>query len=207
MRATLLTLLFCITLSSSVVGADNDAFGPGESPDHEDGRFQMLAIGGRAMLLDRETGKSWLLAARGEKAAWVPIQQLGDSSVASSWLKANLPARKPSGTTAKGGVSMKQAQRQVQLESITGSEVAAEPFSVLVARERAALNRLKSEYGDRHPQVLASRTRLRELLKLGSGEGVSKTGRKAPVTKAPVTRKAPATQSPATRRATTAPRK
>ena len=32
----------------------------------DDPRFQMLAIAGRAMLLDRETGKSWLLAAKGE---------------------------------------------------------------------------------------------------------------------------------------------
>ena len=64
-------------------------------------------------------------------------------------------------------VSMTEATRQVKLEEITNSEVAAEPFTVLVAREKAELARLKNEYGDRHPEVLASRNRLIELMKVG----------------------------------------
>lgn len=133
----------------------------------DDGRYQMLAIGGRAMLLERETGKSWLLSAKGDKAAWIPIQRLSDSTVASGWLKANLPSRSAASGSDSRNVSMSEAKRQVQLEQITNSEVAAEPFSVLVAREKAALSRLKSEYGDRHPEVLASRNRLLQLLKVG----------------------------------------
>lgn len=162
MRALLITTLLFLTCTPLVL-ADR-----GSAPDpNNKQRFQMLAIGGRAMLLDREMGKTWLLAAKGDKAAWIPIQNLDDSSVASSWLKANLPARKGA-SSDKTNVSMTEATRQVKLEEITDSEVAAEPFTVLVAREKAELNRLKAEYGDRHPEVMACKNRLRELLKVGA---------------------------------------
>jgi len=162
MRALLISVLLLLVSSTVTVAQD----GPPSNATKDD-RYQMLAIGNRAMLLDRESGKSWLLAAKGDKAAWVPIQKLDESSVASSWLKANLPAR--SGTeTSREKVSMTEAARQVKLEEITQSEVAAEPFNVLVAREKAELSRLKGEYGARHPEVLACRNRLIELLKVGS---------------------------------------
>ena len=121
------------------------------------------------MLLDRESGKTWLLAARGDKAAWIPIQKLTESTVASNWLKANLPARLSARRV--GEPTMAEAMRQVKLEGITDSEVAAEPFTVLVARARAELTGLKRQYGDRHPEVVASRTRLVELLRAGQEAG------------------------------------
>lgn len=161
MRALLLTTLLFLACAP-LVRADS-----GDPDPTNKKRFQMLAIGGRAMLLDRELGKSWLLAAKGGKAAWIPIRNLDDSNLASSWLKANLPTRKGA-PTDKSNVSMTEATRQVQLEEITNSEVAAEPFTVLVAREKAELNRLKAEYGDRHPEVMACKNRLRELLKVGA---------------------------------------
>lgn len=159
------TVLFSLFSFSFAAGLD----GP-DLTKNGDGRFQMLAIGGRAMLLDRQSGKSWLLAAKGDKAAWIPIQRLGDSLVASNWLKANLPARPGGLVSTPGSVSRTEAERQVRLERISNSEVAAEPYSVLVARERASLTQLKAEYGDRHPEVMASRNRLKELLKVGDGK-------------------------------------
>ena len=162
---TLLFSTLLVLVSTMVVGAQEGP--PGNAMKDE--RFQMLAVGNRAMLLDRKAGKSWLLAAKGDKAAWIPIETLDDSSVASAWLRANLGG---GSGTKRARVSATEAARQVKLEEITQSEVAAEPFTVLVARERAELTRLKREYGDLHPEVVASRTRLLELLKVGD-EGES----------------------------------
>ncbi len=164
MRTTLLVTLLVSSFVTSLA-AGQDLGMPRKSGSKE--RFQMLTVGGRVMLLDHQSGDSWLLAARGEEAAWIPIKRLDQPSIASSWLKANLPARRK---RSKDDVSMTEATRQVKLEEITKSEVAAEPFNVLVARERAELTRLKAEYGDRHPEVVACRNRLRELLRIGSGE-------------------------------------
>lgn len=163
-----LLISFSLLLVSSALAVAQD--GPPSNATNDD-RYQMLAIGNRAMLLDREEGKSWLLAAKGGKAAWIPIQKLDESSIASGWLKANLPART---NTSREKVSMIEAARQVKLEEISQSEVAAEPFNVLVAREKAELSRLKGEYGDRHPEVLACRNRLIELLKVGSKDDADK---------------------------------
>lgn len=162
-KKTVWRIASALLLMSVLCVQTNAADPPG---DVDDPRFQMLAIAGRAMLLDRETGKSWLLAARGEKAAWIPIQKLGSSSVASNWLKANLPERKSSNGGKKPSART-QALRQVAIEQVAGEKASSEPYEVLIARARAELTRLKREYGDQHPDVVASRTRLVQLLRLG----------------------------------------
>lgn len=171
MRAYYIALVW-LFVGALTANAQETIVPSGQPPANakDDPNFQMLTVGNRAMLLDQRSGRSWLLAARGDNAAWIPIQNLKESSVASNWLRANLGrrpgARQPA--MARTRVSLQDALRQVELESISNSEAPVAPLTVLIARERAELTRLKREYGDRHPEVVASRNRLIELLRVGT---------------------------------------